>query len=137
MKTSKIKINPVTMEIEIEVSDTFLEKYFEKLTNRFSKSRKLIPKIKSIKTNTKPAPKQIKTVKRKKSKSIPVVKGKRGSIQDSILERIKMGNENGISVTEIVESTGLEKKQIYNTIKILKSKGIIKTTGRGKYMCMG
>jgi hypothetical protein len=132
MKTSKIRINPVTMEIEIEVSDSFLEKYFQKLTKRFPKSKKLTTKIKSIKTNANHAQK-IRAIKRKKTKSAPVVK-RRGSIQDSILEIIKMGKDNGVFVTEIVESTGLEKKQVYNTVKILKSKGIIKSIGRGKYL---
>jgi predicted DNA-binding transcriptional regulator AlpA len=117
MTKSKIKINPVTMEIEIEVSDSFLAKYFERLTNRFPKSRKLTPKIKSIKTKTKPTP--IK---------------KRGSIQEGILARIKKGNSNGVSVSEIVKSTGLDRKQIYNVVKIFKTKGIIKTTGRGNYI---
>ena len=119
MTKSKIKINPVTMEIEIEVSDSFLAKYFERLTNRFPKSRKLTPRIKSIKTKTKPT---------------PIKKRKRGSIQEGILARIKKGNSNGVSVSEIVKSTGLDRKQIYNVAKILKTKGIIKTTGRGNYI---
>jgi predicted Rossmann fold nucleotide-binding protein DprA/Smf involved in DNA uptake len=131
MTKSKIKINPVTMEIEIEVSDSFLEKYFQKLTDRFPKSKKLNPRIKSIKTKTIPEPK-VKNV-RKKPRKTPVVKSKRGFIQSGIFEVIKKGKDDGVSVSDIVESTGLEKSQVYNTIKILKSKRFIKTTGRGHY----
>jgi Fic family protein len=136
MKKAKIKINPVTMEIEIEVSDSFLKKYLQKLTDRFPKSKQMIPEIKSIKTWTEREPK-VKTVKTKKTKKTPVVKGKRGSIQETILERIKMGNEGGVSVSEIVALTGLKKIQIYETIKTLKSKGIVKSIGIGKYMYVG
>jgi predicted Rossmann fold nucleotide-binding protein DprA/Smf involved in DNA uptake len=145
MTKSIIKINPVTMKIEFEVSDSFLANYFEKLEKRFPKSKKLTPKIKSIKTKTKPEPK-IKTVKGKKTKPVPkvttvkkkntktpLVKSKRGFIQSGIFEIIKNGSDDGVSVRDIVESTGLEKKQVYNTIKILKSKRFIKTTGRGMY----
>jgi hypothetical protein len=128
MTKSKMKINPITMEIEIEVSDTFLERYFQKLTDRFPKSKKLIPKIKSIKTKIKPGPKGRKT------KSTRVVKMKKGSIQSGILERIKKGKDEGVSVDEIVESTGLKKLQIYSVTNGLKSKGIIKTSGRGNYI---
>lgn len=133
MTKSRIKINPVTMEIEIEVSDSFLAKYFERLTNRFPKSRKPTPKMKSIKTRIEPVSK-IAIVKRNKTKPTPIAKRKKGSIQEGILARIKKGNSNGISVSEIAESTGLTKKQIYNVAKRLKSKGIIKTTGRGNYI---
>ncbi|MDA8126643.1 MAG: hypothetical protein M0009_15830 [Deltaproteobacteria bacterium] len=145
MSKSKIKINPVTMEIEIEVSDSFLEKYFQKLTDRFPKSKQLTPKIKSIKTKSKPEPK-VATAKGKKPKPVSKVKdrrkktspppagrSKRGFIQSGIFEVIKQGNDAGVSIGDIVESTGLEKKQVYNTIKILKSKGFITTTGRGRY----
>lgn len=134
MAKSKIKINPVTMEIEIEVSDSFLEKYFEKLTNRLPKSKKPTPKIKSIKTKTKSEPK-LKTAK-KKTIQTPVVKRKEGSIKEIILEKIKMGKDGGVSTNEIIESTGLQKKQLYNAIKLLKEKGIIKAIGWGQYMCI-
>jgi len=118
MKKSKIKINPVTMEIEIEVSDSFLEKYFERLTKRFPNSGKVKPTIKSIKTKT---------------KTTTGVKKKKGSIQEGILERIKKSTAAGVSIGEIAESLGLKRTQIYYVIHKLKSKGIIKTAGRGNY----
>ena len=133
MKKSKIKINPVTMEIEIEVSDSFLKKYFKKLKDQSLESKKATPTIKSIITSAKPVSK-IKTVKTKKTKPTPIVKKRKGSIQDRILEKIKMGKDKGISVNEIVESTRLNRKQIYNVTKRLKSRGLIKTSGTGVYI---
>ena len=134
MKTSKIRINPVTMEIEIEVSDSFLEKYFQKLTDRFPKSKKLTPKIKTIKTKAESVSKIKKVIK--KANPTTVVKDKKmGSIQSTVLEVIKKGKDECVSIDEIVRRTGLKKLPVYGVLRTLKAKGIIKTAGRGMFIC--
>jgi hypothetical protein len=136
MKKSKIRINPATMEISIKVSDSFMKKLFQKLTEEFPKSKILLPMTKSVISKTKPIPK-VKAVNGKKTNKTPVVKGKRGVIKSGILEAIKKGKDGGVSVMDIVESTGLDKSQVYDSIKRLKSKGIVKSTRRGNYTAMG
>jgi len=134
MKTSKIKINPVTMEIEIEVSDTFLEKYFEKLTDRFPKSKKLTPKIRAIKTKAGSVPKVKQRIKKVKPTTVMKDK-KKGSIQNTVFKVIKDGKDECVSLNEIVRRTGLKKLQVYGVIRMLKTKGMIKTAGRGMFIC--
>jgi hypothetical protein len=134
MKTSKIKINPVTMEIEIEVSDTFLEKYFEKLTDRFPKSKKRTPKIRAIKTKAGSVPKVKKGIKKVKPTTVMKDK-KKGSIQNTVFKVIKDGKDECVSLNEIVRRTGLKKLQVYGVIRMLKTKGMIKTAGRGLFIC--
>ena len=134
MKTSKIKINPVTMEIEIEVSDSFLERYFEKLTERFQEAKKTTPKIKSIKTEAKPVLKAMKA-KRKRQATPVDAKGKRGALQQSVLKVVKNAKDECVSASEIVKRTGLKRSQVYAVLQSLKSKGNIRTSGRGMFTC--
>ena len=134
MKTSKIKINPVTMEIEIEVSDTFLEKYFEKLTDRLPKSKKLTPKIRAIKTKAGSVPKVKKGIKKVKPTLVMKDK-KKDSMQSTVIKVIQDGKDECVSMGEIVRRTGLKKLQVYGIIRTLKARGMIKTVGRGMFIC--
>jgi hypothetical protein len=125
MSTSKIKINPVTKEIEIEVSDEFLIKYFESLgmSMKPSKSSKTEDTEKEIK----------KTTKIKKSKDEPKEKLKKGEIYTTIVELVKLSKKDGITVSEIVDETGLDKKQIYSAVMKAKKSGVIKSSEKGVY----
>lgn len=122
MSTSKIKINPVTKEIEIEVSDEFLLKYFESLGIFLTSSKK----IKVSKTE--------KTIEKKtKKNTTKVVKQPKGAIQEAVLEVIKKAKDEGVTKKDIVDETGLDKVQITGAINTLKKEGVINTIDRGVY----
>jgi len=112
--SSKIKINPVTKEIEIEVSDDFLIKYFEEIGLSLGKSKKvkLEKKIRKV-TNTNKSPK--------------------GANYNAVIEVIRLGKDDGTTINEIVEATKLTKTQISQVITNAKKKGVIKSTERGIY----
>lgn len=120
MSTSKIKINPVTREIEIEVSEEFLLKYFESLGIFLISSNK----IKLSKSE--------KTID-KKTKTIKKPRAPKGAIQGAVIDAIKKGKDGGVTIKDIVEETGLDKSKINPVLTKAKKEGIIKAIKRGVF----
>jgi len=124
MTTSKIKINPVTREIEIEVSEEFLLKYFESL-GIFLTSSKKIKVSKSEKTINK----KEKIVKAVKKEKVP-----KGAIYEGVIEALRLSKGDGMNASEIAEATCFDKKQVVPAIAKAKKNGIIKSSSeRGNY----
>jgi len=127
MSTSKIKINPVTKEIEIEVSDEFLLKYFQSLGMMIGKSKtfKVSKSEKTVEKKAKKIDKKIKPLKKPRAKS--------GAIRGAVLDLIKKGKEEGVIKKDIIEETGLEDSQVSAAINTLKKEGIIRNIQTGVY----
>lgn len=127
MSTSKIKINPVTKEIEIEVSDEFLLKYFQSLGMMIGKSKtfKVSKSEKTVEKKAKKIDKKIKPLKKPRAKS--------GAVRGAVLDLIKKGKEEGVIKKDIIEETGLEDSQVSAAINTLKKEGIIINIQTGVY----
>lgn len=115
--SSKIKINPVTKEIEIEVSDEFLVRYFDSLGMSIKKSKKIELSTSGNKR---------KIVSRKKS--VP------GENFNTIVEVLKLYKQDGTTIAQIVEDTKLEKSQIRFELGKAQKKGIVKQIEKGVYI---
>ncbi len=118
MSTSKIKINPVTKEIEIEVSEEFLIKYFESLGMSLKKSKTLTIE------------KSEKKTKKVKKEKLP-----KGAIYEGVIEALRISKGGGgLSTDEIAEATTFTKTQVTSALAKAKKNGIIKSsTERGNY----
>jgi hypothetical protein len=154
---SRIRFNPVTQEIEVEGSESFVKAYFAKLQSMLSGSpgkssvRKEVPRrskavpkkkvTKIVKTaRVSPAnkakkipktikPKQVKKVNKASTKSLS---GKRLTNIDAVVMLIRE-NAEGISTAELKEKTGLLENQIWNIINRATKEGRVKKIKRGVY----
>jgi len=115
--SSKIKINPITKEIEIEVSDEFLVRYFDSLGMSIKKSKKIELSSSGGKR---------KSVSRKKS--VP------GENFNTIVEVLKLNKQDGTTIAQIVEDTKLEKSQIRFELGKAQKKGVVKQIEKGVYV---
>ena len=106
-ENSRVKFNPVTKEIEIEGSESFVTATFAKLQAMLSGGT-----VKEV-----PIQKEPKAAKIRPKKNVsPVATGaKRGTLSKAVLTLISSSPE-GISMSELKEKTGLESKQIRNII---------------------
>jgi hypothetical protein len=121
---SRIRFNPVTKEIEIEGSESFVKTYFKKLQEMISGAPE-----KKIAVNKEPKP-----VKKRPSEKAPKVATgtKRGDLSKSVLALIH-GSPEGIAMAELKEKTGLKESQIRNIISSVTKQGKIKKVKRGVY----
>jgi hypothetical protein len=118
MKTeSRIWFNPVTKEIEIEGSESFVKTYFDKLHGMIS-------------GDPEETVKESKAVKVSPAKKAPGVK--RVTNIDMIIGLIQ-GSAEGISTAELKEKTGLAESQIWNIVNRASKLGKIKKVKRGIY----
>jgi len=118
---SRVKFNPVTKEIEVEGSESFVKTYFGKL-------QAMISGAAEKKGPVKRAPKAVKAKKATKKK--PGVK--RVTNIDVIVGLIQ-GAPEGISTAELKEKTGFAETKIWNIIASAKKMGKIKQAKRGVY----
>jgi hypothetical protein len=135
---SRIKFNPVTKEIEIEGSEKFVKKYFDKIRKMLSEPQKAL----SIKAPVKERPIIEKVVKkgRPSKKALKVAKKmtvekkvKKVSNAEKILTLVKESAE-GITTAELNEKAGLTDKQIWAMVNVFKRQGKIKNAKRGVYV---
>ncbi|MEI7636098.1 MAG: winged helix-turn-helix domain-containing protein [Syntrophus sp. (in: bacteria)] len=71
-------------------------------------------------------------VKSKKSSKLKPI-GSRGAKTAGVLEAIKLGKSDGISIDDIAEATKLSKTQLASILSVLKKKGLIKSVDKGVY----
>jgi hypothetical protein len=125
MKTeSRIRFNPVTKEIEIEGSESFVKTYFDKLQGMISGAPEETAK-ESKAVKVRPAKKA-----KKAAKKAPGVK--RVTNIDTIVGLIQ-GSAEGISTAELKGKTGLAESQIWNIVNRASKLGKIKKVKRGIY----
>lgn len=143
-KTSYLRFNPDTKEIELEGTEQFIKAYFDKLQQMLPKlsgeegkgleaTTTLSVKKAKVKKKAKveiPAPKKIvkivsKKVAAKGSKAVSLIDKVVGLINDS---------ETGVTTDEIINKTGMIPKQIHAITSRAAKLGRIKTTKRGVYV---
>ena len=127
---SRIKLNPSTMEIEIEGSEAFVRNSFNNIQEFFFKVQG-----KEVKKPAKPQKtiKPVRTAKKEKAKPVAAKKVKHGSITRAVMKVIA-GSPKGASVSAIMKKTGLKPRQIFAATKVAKKEGKIKTKTRGVYI---
>jgi hypothetical protein len=115
-KYSSIRFNPVTREIEVGGSESFVKKYFNKLQAMISGSS---PKTVTVKDKSKTK----RTTPRKKVE-------KKVTNVDRVIGLIQSSTE-GISIAELKKKTGLTGQQIAYVINRAAKKGKIRKMNRG------
>jgi len=139
---SRIKFNPVTKEIEIEGSESFVKTYFDKIQAMLSGKEEAVAAAPIKETaveekalDEKPVKKirQSKKALRVAKEEVSAVKGKRGDMSKAVLALI-LDSPEGITTTELEEKTGLKDRQIWAVISYAKKAGKIKQAKRGVYV---
>jgi len=144
-ENSRIRFNPVTKEIEVEGSESFVKTYFKELQAMvLGPAEKAVAAKKEPKAEkaapVKKAEKKVKAAKAspaKKAKKEPKVGKKEPDVKrvtniDMIVELVQ-GNEEGISTSELKEKTGLSELQIWSIVNRASKAGKIRKVKRGMY----
>ncbi len=111
-ENSRVKFNPVTKEMEIEGSESFVTATLDKLQEMLSGE---------------PAKRQSE-----KAPKVPKTGTIRGPLSKLVLTLIQSSTE-GISTAELKEKTGLKERQLWPIISRGKKIGKIKQMKRGVY----
>ena len=122
---SRIRLNPVTKEIEIEGSEAFVKTYFHKLQAMMSELAENTaeePKAKKSRSVKKPA--KVAKVKTRNKKKVTHIGAVVGLIQASA---------KGISTYALKEKTGLTERQIWSIVNRASKEGKIRKVKRGLY----
>ncbi|MFZ4440411.1 MAG: hypothetical protein ACOYOS_18465 [Syntrophales bacterium] len=124
-ENSRVKFNPVTKEIEIEGSESFVMATFAKLQAILSG----VP-VKEV-----PIQKKNKAARMRPKKNVsPVATGtKRGALSEAVMTLINASPE-GISMSELKEKTGMKDSQIRNVLSSVIKRGKIQAIRRGVYV---
>ena len=148
---SRVKFNPVTKEMEIEGSESFVTTTLDKLQAMISgTSSEAGGKTKTVKVRrakkTPKGPKAVKTAPEEKEPKAakPVLKKKikraakkkTGRKKVSNIDKVVgliQGNAEGISTSELTEKTGLAERQIWSIVNRVSKLGKIKKVSRGVY----
>ena len=156
-ENSRIRFNPVTKEIEVEGSESFVKTYFKKLQEmvfglaektvaakkepkaiKAAPAKKTEQKVKAAKDS--PAKKAKKEPKATKAGPVKKVSkatqkklvGKKITNMASVVELIQVSTK-GISTSELKEKTGLSERQIWSVVNRASKEGKIQKTKRGLY----
>jgi hypothetical protein len=130
---ARIRLNPVTKEIEIEGSEEFVKAYFNKIQKMISgvpsrtvKEPKAVKAIPAIKEPKAVKPRPAKKVKKRNPRA------KKVTNIDKVVGLIK-GSTDGISTAVLKEKTGLAESQIWNIVNSASNLGKVKKIKRGVY----
>jgi hypothetical protein len=140
-ENSRIRFNPVTKEIEVEGSETFVKTYFSKLQTMISGTPekkvaiKKEPKVVKAAAAKKPKALKARPQKRAKKATKKEPKEKRVTNIDKVVGLVQ-GSTEGISTAELKEKTGLADSQIWNIVTRAAKEGKIKKEKRGLYVAV-
>ena len=125
-QTSRIRFNPVTKEVEIEGTESFIKSYFTKIQNLFSEMQKPAKEQAARKATVsgKAAQKPPRT-----SSSKRLVKG---AISSTVFETIKASE--GMSVPALAKATGFTQQQVRSVIFKAEKDRTIRRLQRGVYV---
>ena len=98
----------------------------EKLQKQFSEMEKKHPKMPAKKAAGK------KAVAKKAVAKKAAPKKARLTAADAVISAIGRSRK-GVDAATIMTKTGFGKQKVYNTVSLLKKRGRIKATGRGRY----
>jgi hypothetical protein len=154
---SRIRFNPVTKEIEVEGSESFVKTYFDKIqamisgtaeekakTNREPEAVTEAPakeaeeKPKEVKdpsvSKAKKAPKTVKpTVAKKIQKAGKKAPAEKRVTNIDLVVSLIQGVPEGISTAELKTRTGLAESQLWNIVTRASKEGKIRKMKRGLY----
>lgn len=127
-ENSRIRFNPVTKEIEVEGSESFVKAYFDKL-------QALMSGAPEKKVSIKKKPKTVKAAPAKKRKMAVKAepREKRFTNIDKVVGIIQ-GSAEGISTAELKGKTGLAELQIWSIVNRASKLGKIKKLKKGLYV---
>lgn len=143
-KTSYLRFNPETKEIELEGSEEFIKSYFDKLQQKLHQSSGEGEKEPQA-TTTLPAKKsKVKTKAKAKisspgkvikvaGKKATARKSQEASLFDKVVSLVQNSAE-GITTAELNVKTGLTDRQIWGITGRAARLGKIKKTKRGVYL---
>ena len=127
MKQMKKDVNALTKELKSLIQKT------EKIVKALGKLEKPQASPKPLKK----APKPKKAVKKptvKKTAKRPIKnKAVKGSVTNAIMGVIQ-ASKKGVNTDQIIEQTGLNRRQVWGTITRAKREGKVKTVKRGIYV---
>jgi len=124
-QSSRIKINPATLEVEIEGSQAFVEKYFGIIQSMLSRT--------PAKAKDKAAPRKRGPGKATAASKPAQKKGqKKVSMTDKVIALVQQ-SPGGISVDKIIKKTKVAKQQAWNILSTAKKEGRISSVSRGVY----
>jgi hypothetical protein len=142
---SRVKFNPVTKEMEIEGSESFVKATLDKLQAMLSgapakkvavkkepKAGKAAP-VKADKKEPKAA--KIRPEKKAKKTTKKKLRVKRVSNFGAVLTLIQ-GSTEGISTTELKEKAGLTERQTWGIVTRAAKEGKIRKVKRGVYVAV-
>jgi hypothetical protein len=148
-ENSRIRFNPVTKEIEVEGSESFVKTYFKKLQAMvFGPAEKTVvakkePKaVKAAKASpAKKAKREPKAAKPRPPKKEPKAAKKEPDVKritniDTVV-RLIQGSTEGISTAELKKKTGLAELQIWSIVNRAAKLGKIRKVKRGVYGAAG
>jgi len=126
-ENTRIRFNPVTKEIEVEGSESFVKTYFNKLQKMISgpvektaAAKKTGKKVQTLKAGS----------RRKATKK--ATRAKRVTNVDKVV-RLILGSAEGISTSELKKKTKLSDRQIWSIVNRAAKAGKIRKVKRGVY----
>jgi len=126
-ENTRIRFNPVTKEIEVEGSESFVKTYFNKLqkmisgpTEKTAAAKKTRKKVQTFKAGS-----RSKAAKK-------ATRAKRVTNVDKVV-RLILGSADGLSTSELKKKTKLSDHQIWSIVNRAAKAGKIRKLKRGVY----
>jgi hypothetical protein len=154
---SRVRFNPVTKEIEVEGSESFVKTTLDRLLAMIPGAVKEKVKVKRVPKTVKAAPKKKAAKKPKVVKAPRVKKAQKApkAVKPTVTKKVRktgkkapakkrvtnidtivgliQGTSEGISTPELKAKTGFAESQIWNIINRATKQGKIRTVKRGVY----
>ena len=127
MKQIKKEVESLTKELKSLTQKT------EKIIKTLEKLDKPQVRPKPVKKAAKPKRAIKKTAVKKTAKKATTNKAPKGSVTDAIMGVIQ-ASKKGVNTDQIIEQTGLNRRQVWITIARAKREGKVKTVKRGIYV---
>jgi len=140
---SRVKFNPVTKEMEIEGSESFVTAALDKLQVMLSGAPAKKVAVKRAPKAAKAAPVKADKKKPKAVKARPPKKVKKATKKNLGVKRVTnfgvvlaliQGSTEGISTTELKEKAGLTERQTWGIVTRAAKEGKIRKVKRGVYV---
>ena len=142
---SRVKFNPVTKEMEIEGSESFVTATLDKLQAMLSGAPAKKVAVKRAPKAAKAAPVKADKKKPKAVKARPPKKVKKATKKNLGVKRVTnfgavlaliQGSTEGISTTELKEKAGLTERQTWGIVTRAAKEGKIRKVKRGVYLAV-
>ena len=122
-QTSRLRFNPVTREVEIEGSESFVKSYFTKIQTLLSGLEKAVKE---------PAARRSRVSKKATKEPAARKRPPKGDISKTIIEIIRASAE-GIGIPALTKETGFTQQQVRSVIFKEERQGTIRRLKRGVY----